>query len=109
MGPKKLKLTTSPPVLLRNLLRVTCRVSMLHLLIHAQTLARHSSLDGADDSQVASAAAQDAVQSPADIRLRWMGVFVKQHFGIHNHAVHAVPALRRLLVNERLLEPVRMG
>jgi hypothetical protein len=38
-----------------------------------------------------------------------MGVFVKQRFGIHNHAIHAVAALRRLFVNERLLEPMRIG
>src|SRR5438034_658543 len=38
-----------------------------------------------------------------------MGVFVEQRFGIHDHAVHTVAALRRLLFNERLLEPVRTG
>src|SRR5207249_4650733 len=102
MGAEKLKLTTSPPVLLRNPLRETCRLSMLHLL-------DRSPLDSADDPQVASATAQDAVQSAPDLRLRWMGVFVEQRFGIHDHSVHTVAALRRLLFNERLLEPVRTG
>ena len=50
MGAEKLKLTTSPPVLLRNPLRETCRLSMLHLL-------DRSPLDSADDPQVASATA----------------------------------------------------
>src|SRR5437773_3974261 len=102
MGAEKLKLTTSPPVLLRNPLRETCRLSMLHLR-------DRSPLDSADDPQVASATAQDAVQSAPDLRLRWMGVFVEQRFGIHDHSVHTVAALRRLLFNERLLEPVRTG
>src|SRR5439155_21212951 len=102
MGTEKLKLTTSPPVLLRHPLRETCRLSMLHLL-------DRSPLDSADEPQVASATAQDAVQSAADLRLRWMGVFVEQRFGIHDHAVHTVAALRPLLFNERLLEPVKTG
>src|SRR5881296_2147457 len=106
MDPEKLKLTTSPPVVLRNLLRETCCFAMLHLLIR---LLDSGPLDGSEDPQVASATAQDAVQRPPDLRLRGMRVFVEQHFGIHDHAVHAVAALRRLLVNERLLEPVRLG
>src|SRR5207247_10446069 len=102
MGAEKLKLTTSPPVLLRNPLRETCRLSVLHRV-------DRSPLDSPDDPQVASATAQDAVQSAPDLRLRWMGVFVEQRFGIHDHSVHTVAALRRLLFNERLLEPVRTG
>jgi hypothetical protein len=66
-------------------------------------------LDGSQDSQVASATAQDAIESPPNLGFRGMGIFVKQHLGIHEHAVHAVPALRCLFFNKRLLEPVRMS
>jgi hypothetical protein len=100
MDGKRLKLTINPPVVLRNLLRETCRVSMC-------TSSDRCSLNGPQNSQVASASAEDAVQSLPDLPFGWPGILIKQHLGIHNHAIHTVPALRRLLIDECLLE--RMG
>src|SRR5438132_13683761 len=77
---------------------------MLHLLIR---LSNCSPLDGPENPQVASATAQDTVQSPPDLGLRRMRGFLEEHLGIHNHAVHAVAALRLSLITARLLKPVR--
>jgi hypothetical protein len=57
---------------------------------------------------MASASAKDAVQSLPDLPFGWPGILIKQHLGIHNHAVHTVPALRRLLIDECLLETMGM-
>jgi hypothetical protein len=57
-------------------------------------------LDGANDSQMTAAAAQNTVQSPLDVRNRWVRVLVEQSLGRHDDPIHAKAALRRLLFDE---------
>ena len=66
-------------------------------------------LNGADHPQVRAAAANITVQRLLDVRDGRMRIFVQQGFRAHDHAVHAVAALRGLLLNERGLQRVRMG
>jgi hypothetical protein len=38
-----------------------------------------------------------------------MGIPIEKNLGSHNHAVHAIATLSRLLFNKRLLQIVGMG
>ena len=55
-----------------------------------------------------AAAANVAVQRSFDIGDAGMRVLIEQGFGAHDHAVHAVAALRGLLFDESSLDRVRM-
>jgi len=57
---------------------------------------------------VRAAAAQIAGQSFFDLAVAGLGIFIEQRFGSHNHAVDAVAALHRLLVDEGLLDFVHL-
>src|SRR5256885_14300791 len=61
-------------------------------------------LDGADNSQMRSAAAQILRERGANLRVGGLAVGLQQGCGLHDHAVDAVAALRGLLVDERLLQ-----
>src|SRR4051812_21610505 len=63
-------------------------------------------VDGLDDVDVAGAAAQDAADPVADLRLARVVVLAKQPVGLHDHPRRAEPALEPVLVPERLLQRV---
>ncbi|MNE68148.1 hypothetical protein D3C80_1637960 [compost metagenome] len=56
-----------------------------------------------------AAAAQVAGQLIANLFVAGLGNAIEQGLGGHDHAVHAVTTLGRLLVDERLLHRVRRG
>jgi len=58
---------------------------------------------------VTPAAAEVPSQRLPDLCVRRLGILVQQNLGSHNNAVHTIAALRSLLLNECLLEWVRMG
>ncbi|MNP51905.1 hypothetical protein D3C76_1462600 [compost metagenome] len=55
-----------------------------------------------------AAAAEIGRQLVANLRLAGVRIAVEQGLGRHDHAVHAVATLRRLLLNESLLHRVRV-
>src|SRR3546814_10671908 len=65
-------------------------------------------LDGAHDPEMRSAAAEITLQRLLDVAVARIGVFVEQRLRGHDHAVDAVAALRGLLVDEGLLDRVRL-
>src|SRR5437764_8155421 len=103
------KLTTSAPLVLRNArrdslvgseFRFVMAVSSRHLLGRA--------LDGADDAQVRAAATKVLGERSADLLLGRIACGLQERGGLHDHAVDAIAALHRLLVDERLLQRVRL-
>src|SRR2546425_2475500 len=66
-------------------------------------------LDGTDDSQMGSTAAQILRERGTNLLLAGLAVGLQQGRGLHDHAVDAVAALGGLLVNERLLQRVRLS
>ena len=64
--------------------------------------------DRAHDPHVRSAAAEVAVQRRANLRARRLLVARDERRGRHDHPVDAVAALRGLLVDERLLDRMRL-
>jgi len=58
---------------------------------------------------MAAAAAKDAIHCSPDLRVIWLRNLIEQQFGSHDHAVHAISALRRLLLDECPLQFVRIG
>src|SRR5260221_7802087 len=65
-------------------------------------------LDGTDDSQMRTAAAEVLGQRGANLRLGRMLRRLQEHRRLHDHAVDAVTALDGLLVDERLLKRMRL-
>src|SRR5260370_16178064 len=65
-------------------------------------------LHRANHAQVAAAAAEISVEGLLDLIVAGMWIFIEEHFRGHDHAVHAVTALRGLLFDEGRLERVRM-
>jgi hypothetical protein len=55
---------------------------------------------------VAAAAAEIPVESLLDLVVRWFGISIQERFCHHDHPVHAVTALRRLLLDKRNLQRV---
>ena len=49
-------------------------------------------------------AAQIAIKGGAHLRFCWLWRFVQKRLRAHNHAIHAIAALRGLLINEGLLQ-----
>src|SRR6185369_7619706 len=96
----RLKATTRAPVPSRNSRRVVSSVAISGLLSHQ----RRGALDGGDDALVRAAAAEVVLQRLPDLALRRAGLPRREERrGLHDHAVDAVAALRRLLLDERLL------
>src|SRR5579872_2683913 len=58
---------------------------------------------------MAAATAKIAVQGLFNFTNARVRIFVEQDFGRHDHAVHAIPALRGLFFDKRSLERMRMG
>ena len=56
-----------------------------------------------------AAAAKIPIQALLNFRDARVGIFVEQDFGRHDHAIHAIAALRGLFVDKRSLERMRMG
>src|SRR4029077_10002232 len=107
-APKKLKPTMSTPVLFSRSLREMDLVSMFGSPSSGFHGGICSALYRADDPQVSAATADVTVQRPLDIGDRRMGILVEQGLGAHDHAVHAIAALRCLLLDERRLHRMRM-
>ena len=61
-----------------------------------------------DDAVVGAAAAEIAGERLAHVGFGRLRLAVEQLLGRHDHAVDAVAALRRLLVDEGLLQRVRL-
>src|SRR5262249_8171597 len=60
-----------------------------------------------DDAQMAAAPAQVVHQGLLDVGFLRMGIAVEQRLRRHDHAIGAVAALRRLLVEKGLLQRVK--
>src|SRR5579863_5841104 len=109
-APKKLKPTIRTPVLLRRSRREICD---LVSMVGSPSLGFHAgicgALDGADDAEMSAAAADVAVQRSLDVGDRRVRVLVEQSLGAHHHAVHAIAALRRLFLDKRRLDRVRVS
>src|SRR6266852_8338202 len=65
-------------------------------------------LHRAHDAEMGSAAAEIVRQLRFDLQFRRLWVVREQGSGLHDHAVDAVAALHGLLVDEGLLDRVRM-
>src|SRR6185437_15638902 len=72
-----------------------------------RTTLLRGALNRPHDAHVRAASAQNAVQCVLDIVAAGLRVVVEQCLGRHDHAVHAIAALHRLLIDESLLERVR--
>src|SRR4051794_26128176 len=98
------KLTTSEPAPLRSWRRSmrSCGMS------GPPRQGRGSALDRAHDAQVGAAAAQIVGERLLDVAVRGVAVPVEQLLGHHDHAIDAVAALHRLLVDEGLLDRMRL-
>src|SRR5258707_877411 len=97
-GESMPKLTTSAPPL-RSSRRVNAIGSPFALRARLKRARRP--LDRADDPQVAAAAAEHGVEGALDVGVARIRVLVEQHLRGHQDAVHAVAALRGLLLDER--------
>src|SRR6185295_10373499 len=64
--------------------------------------------DGTDDAVVRAAAAEVLVQRLAHLLLRRLSIGGKQRRSSDGDAAHAVPALRRLLGNQRALDRMKL-
>src|SRR3989475_9629561 len=62
-----------------------------------------------DDSVVRAAAAEILVEGGPYLRFRWAWVVLQKRCGAHGNAAHAEAALRRLLLDERLLHRVQLA
>src|SRR4029434_4356000 len=65
-------------------------------------------LDRAHDAHVRAAAEQIRGERLLDLAIARMRILIEQCLCLHDHAVDAVAALHGLLINEGLLQPVRM-
>src|SRR5437870_3153864 len=65
-------------------------------------------LHGPDDFQMRPAPAQYSGQRGSNLFIGWIGVLVQEGLHGQDDAADAISALRRLLVDERLLNRVRM-
>ena len=65
-------------------------------------------VDRAQHPRVREAPAQHARQRLPDLRLGRLRILIQERLGRQDDAAQAEPALRRLLVDERLLERVRL-
>src|SRR5260370_14986997 len=93
--------TTSAPVPIRNSRRVVSSIAMSGPLPHQSRRA----LDGGDDALMRSAAAEVVLERLADVALGGAGWPAREEGGgLHHHAVDAVAALSRLLLDEGLLD-----
>ena len=57
---------------------------------------------------MAAATAKYARQPLADFRLGWVRSRIEEELRVHDDSVHAEPALRSLLFDERLLQVVQI-
>ena len=64
--------------------------------------------DGGDDPIVGSAAAEMTGQRLAHVGIGRLRLLIQQFLGLHDHAVDAIAALRGLLVDEGLLQRMRL-
>src|SRR5262245_59659357 len=99
--------TMSAPVDFRNSRRERER-SMRAFMAASLCERRLRALDRAQDRDVSAAAALEARQRLAELRVRRPGVFLEHGGSGHDPAVDAVAALRHLLLDVRLLERVRL-
>src|ERR1700689_4430345 len=74
--------------------------SSCHLLLRAADRAQHA--------RVRETPAQDARHSFLDFFFRGLGILVEKNFGGKNHATQAIAALRGFLIDERLLNRMRL-
>src|SRR6185295_15833498 len=65
-------------------------------------------LNGVDDVLVAGAAAEVALDTLADLALRWPGVLVQQVDGRHDDARRAVTALKAMFLPKALLQGMQL-
>ena len=89
---------------------VAAGMGCLDQIRHLSPLRRRlrGALDCVDDSVVRAAAADVAVEGLLDLRLGRARVLLQERDRLHHHAVDAVAALGRLLVDERLDDRVRV-
>lgn len=66
-------------------------------------------LDGLQHARVGEAAAENRRHGALDLLVAGLGIFVQEGFGCHDDGVQAKTALRRLLVDESLLNRMRLG
>src|SRR5258708_2852777 len=103
------KVTTRDPPAFRNSRRPRrARVSGMELSSRPSGLPARGGLHGAHDAEVGATAAQVVGQRGADLGLGGMRLRREQGRRLHDHAVDAVAALCSLLLDERLLQRVRL-
>src|SRR5262245_4840965 len=69
---------------------------------------RRCALDRADDAQMRAAAAKVVHERRLDLVLARLRIRLEERRSLHDHAVDAIAALHGLLVDERLLQPMRL-
>src|SRR6185437_5605394 len=69
---------------------------------------RRRALDGSHDARVGAAAAEILGERRFDLAGARPGVLAEKSGRLHDHAVDAIAALHRLLVDEGLLQPMRL-
>src|SRR5215469_6443594 len=102
---KRLKLTISAPVPLRNCLRESSIV-FISLPPSLYLLSRRA-LHRAQNPRVGAATAEVSGQRFLDLTIRGLWIGIEQHLGAHDHAVDTIAALHRLLIDKSLLQGVK--
>src|SRR6266852_4729558 len=101
----RLKPTMRAPVPIRNSRRVVSSVAMSGPLSHQA----RGPLDGGDDPLVRPAATEVVLERVSDLALGGVALLGgEEGCGLHHHAVDAVAALGGLLLDEGLLDRVRL-
>src|SRR5689334_580770 len=79
---------------------MSCARSFLHRI--------GSTPDGAEDRDVTAAATDQSVKAASNLLVRWRRVLLEQGLGPEHPTIQAVATLECLLVDERLLNRMRM-